>query len=238
VGALPLTSPFPISTLVKFANARSLASREGAHPVASLRAQGRGCQSARASASPLVGDSQEGPLKSQGESCLKPAKNAKHTSRLTQNMHTARPTRRWPPRPIRAAQQGAPSSEVRLARGLTPPSNEVRLARGSPPPSSRLPPRSRAHAPSSRLPPRSRVPASLERAPPPSRLPHEHTCSRTRVRAFNALTQQSRSITRLGITPRRCTANSLGGAHPHHCGELCDEAGVSPVTLCRPLLYG
>jgi hypothetical protein len=44
--------------------------------------------------------------------------------------------------------------------------------------------------------------------------------------------------TRLGITPRRCSANSLGGAHPHHCGELCDEAGVSSVTLCRPLLYG
>jgi hypothetical protein len=79
---------------------------------------------------------------------------------------------------------------------------------------------------------------SLERAPPRSRFPHEHTCSRTRVRAFNALTRQSRAITCLGITPRRCSANSLGGAHPRHCGELCDEAGVSSMTLCRPLLYG
>jgi hypothetical protein len=33
--------------------------------------------------------------------------------------------------------------------------------------------------------------------------------------------------------PRRCFANSLGEAHPHHCGGLCDEAGVSSVTLCR-----
>jgi hypothetical protein len=75
----------------------------------------------------------------------------------------------------------------------------------------------------------------LERVPPRSRLPHERVCSRTRVRAFNDLTQQSRAITRLGITPRRCSANSLGGAHPRHCRGLCGEAGVSSVTLCRPL---
>jgi hypothetical protein len=43
---------------------------------------------------------------------------------------------------------------------------------------------------------------------------------------------------RLGITPRHCSANSLEGAHPRHCGELCDEAGVSSVTLCNPLVYG
>jgi hypothetical protein len=100
------------------------------------------------------------------------------------------------------------------------------------------PPRSRAHAALERGPLCSRVPASLERGPPRSRFPHERTCSRMRVRAFNALTRQSRATTRLGITPQRCSANSLGGAHPHHCGELCDEAGVSSVTLCRPLLYG
>jgi hypothetical protein len=86
-----------------------------------------------------------------------------------------------------------------------------------------------------RVPPRSRVPASLERAPPRSRLPHGRTCSCTRARAYNALTQQSCTITRLGITPRHCSANSLGGAHPRHCGGLCDEAGVSSVTLCCPL---
>jgi hypothetical protein len=83
--------------------------------------------------------------------------------------------------------------------------------------------------------PRSSVPAFLERGPPRSRFPHERTCTRTRARAFNALTQQSRTTTRLGMTPRRCSTDSLGGAHPRHYGELCDEAGVSSVTLCRPL---
>jgi hypothetical protein len=43
---------------------------------------------------------------------------------------------------------------------------------------------------------------------------------------------------RLGITPRRCYANSLGGTHPRHCGELCDVAGVSSVALRRLLQYG
>jgi hypothetical protein len=110
--------------------------------------------------------------------------------------------------------------------------------RGPPERPSKTPPRARSASLEGSRPPRPRVPASLERAPPRSKFPHEHTCSRTRVRAFNVLTQQSRAITRLRITPRRCSAYPLGGAHPHHCGELCDEAGVSFVTLCRPLLYG
>jgi hypothetical protein len=81
--------------------------------------------------------------------------------------------------------------------------------------------------------------ASLEGSPPPrSRLPHKRACSRTRVRAFNALIQQSRAITRPGITPRRCSANSLGEAHPRHCRELCGMACVSPAALCCPLPYG
>jgi hypothetical protein len=42
----------------------------------------------------------------------------------------------------------------------------------------------------------------------------------------------------LGITPRPCRTNSLGETHPHHCGGLCDVAGVSPVTLRRLLPYG
>jgi hypothetical protein len=162
----------------------------------------------------------KGSPKRPGGSCLKPARNAKRKTHLepnTKHAHTAQPTPQWPPRPTRAVEQGAPLSKAPLERG---------------------PPRSRAHAPSSRLPPRSRVLASLERAPPRSRFPHEHTGSRTRVRAFNALTRQSCATTRLGITPRRRSANPLGGAHPHHCGELCDEAGVSYVSLCCPLLYG
>jgi hypothetical protein len=43
---------------------------------------------------------------------------------------------------------------------------------------------------------------------------------------------------RLGIMPRRCCANSLGGTHPRHCGGLCDMASVSSVTLRRLLPYG
>jgi hypothetical protein len=81
--------------------------------------------------------------------------------------------------------------------------------------------------------------ASLEGSRPPrSRLPHTHACSRTWVRAFNALTRQSSAIMRLGIMARRCYANSLGGTHPRHCGGLCDMASVSSVTLRRPLSYG
>jgi hypothetical protein len=102
----------------------------------------------------------------------------------------------------------------------------------------RAPPPSRANASLERALPRLRANSSLERAPPRSRLPHERTCSHTRVRAFNALTQQSRAITRLGIAPRRCSANSLGETHPRHCGELCSMAEVSSVTLGRPLPYG
>jgi hypothetical protein len=82
--------------------------------------------------------------------------------------------------------------------------------------------------PLERAPPRSRAHAPLERIPPRSRLPHERTCSRTRVRAFNALTQQSCAITRLGITPWRCFANSLGEAHPRHCGGCATRPASAP----------
>jgi hypothetical protein len=159
-----------------------------------------------------------------GESCLKPAKNTKHkhTSNLTQNIRTqhspCRDGPRGPPERPNKAPPRARSASLEGSRSLE-----------------RTPPRSRVPATLEQAPPRSRVPASLERAPPRSRLPHGRTCSCTRVRAFNALTQQSRAITRLGITPRCCSANSLGGAHPCHCGGLCDEASVSSVTLRRPL---
>jgi hypothetical protein len=158
-----------------------------------------------------------GSPKNRGGILLKTSKkrktqNAKHTSNLTQNVHAQHSTCR-----------GGPHGPPEWPNKAPPRARSVSLE-GS---------RSLERAP-----PRSWVPASLERAPPRSRFPHEHTCSRTHVRAFNALTRQSRAITRLGITPRRCSANSLGGAHPRHCRELCDEAGVSSMTLCRPLLYG
>jgi hypothetical protein len=81
--------------------------------------------------------------------------------------------------------------------------------------------------------------ASLEGSSPRrSRPPHKHACSRTRVQAFNALTQQSRAIMRLGIMPQRRSANSLGETHPRHYRELCGMASVRPVALCCPLPYG
>jgi hypothetical protein len=124
-------------------------------------------------------------------------------------------------------------------------------------PLEQVPPRSRVHASLERVPPRSRVtpPSSGFRlargiTPPSSgfrlargiispslEAPHEHTCSRTRVRAFNVLTRQSHAIMRLGITPRRCSANSLGETHPRHCWGLCDMTSVSSVALCFPLPY-
>jgi hypothetical protein len=143
----------------------------------------------------------QGPPKKPGEPCLKPAKNkTKHTSNLSTH------TRHGP-------RCGGP--------------------RGPPEWSNQAPPRVRSASlegsrPLEQVPPRSRVPASLERAPPRSRLPHERTYSRTRVRAFNALTQQSRAITRLGITPRRCSANSLGEAHPRRCGDCATRPVSAP----------
>jgi hypothetical protein len=165
----------------------------------------------------------KGSPKKPGESYLKPAKNkTKHTSYL--NTHTRHGPRcggprgppEWPsqrpPRAGSASLEGShPLERVPPRSRVRAPSSGLRLARGSPPPSSGFPPR--------------------------SRLPHKRSCSRTRVRAFNALTQQSRAITRLGITPRRCSANSLGETHPRHCGGLCNMASVSSVTLCRPLPY-
>jgi hypothetical protein len=162
------------------------------------------------------------------------------------------------------AQSKAPSSRFRLARGLTPPSSgfpprsRTNTSLERVPPHSRdntslerVPPRSRANTSHERVPPRSRAraPSSglrLARGsllpssgfPPRSRLPRKRTCSRTQVRAFNALTQQSRAITLLGITPRCCFTNSLGETHPRHYGGLCNVVGVSSVTLCRPLSYG
>jgi hypothetical protein len=60
----------------------------------------------------------------------------------------------------------------------------------------------------------------LARGPPPTRRPR----SCWHVRAFNALTPQdcATTLTRLGITPRRCSTDSLGKTIPatiQHCAE-------------------
>jgi hypothetical protein len=136
-------------------------------------------------------------------------------------------------------EQVPPRSRAHASLEQVPPRSRVHASL------EQVPPRSRVTPPSSglRLPRGSRLPragsASLEGSSlPHSRPPHKHTCSRTRVRAFNALTRQSRTIMRLGITPRRCSSNSLGETHPRHCGGLCDMTSVSSVALCCPLPYG
>jgi hypothetical protein len=158
-------------------------------------------------------------LKKPGESCLKPEKNKnKHTSYL--NARTGHGPRCSGPRgPPEWPSQRPPRAGSASLEG------------------SRLPRAGSASLEGSRL-PRAGSASLEDSSPPRSRLPHEHACSRTRVRAFNALTQQSRAIMRLGITPRRCSANSLGETHPRHCRELCGMASDSPVALCCPLLYG
>jgi hypothetical protein len=126
---------------------------------------------------------------------------------------------------------------------VVPTAHRSGLVKGS---LEQAPPRSRAHAPLEQAPPRSRVHDSLERAPPRSRVhlhlargpPHEHARPRTRVRAFNALTQQSHAIMRLGITPWRCSANSLGGnPSPPLWGTVrhgrCQLRDTAPPTLVR-----
>jgi hypothetical protein len=88
------------------------------------------------------------------ESCLKPAKNTKHSSSITQNIRTQHNPRRGPPvRPNKAPPQARSASLE------------------GPRPLERVPPRSRAHAPLEWVPPRSRAHASLKRASPRSRAP-------------------------------------------------------------------
>jgi hypothetical protein len=146
------------------------------------------------------------------------------------------------PRSPPGQHSGRPSSEVRLARGIDAPSGEDRLARGLYAPSGGVPlarglnlaPRARSASLEGQASPRAGS-ASLDGTHTRVARAPARTCSCTRVRAFNALTPQDRAptLTRLGITPRRCSANSLEGTHPRRCSALCGKAGVSSVTLCR-----
>jgi hypothetical protein len=165
----------------------------------------------------FVGYSHEGPLKRRGESCLKPAKNkTKHTSSLTRNTHTRHGPRcggpRGPPRRPSKTLPRARSASLEGSRSLE------------------------------RSPPRSRVHATLERAPPRSRLPHECTCSRTRVRAFSALTQQSRAITRtltlFRQLPRGSPSPPLWGTVQRGRCQLRDTVPPTLVRLTRRALEG
>jgi hypothetical protein len=101
------------------------------------------------------------------------------------------------------AHLNAPSGEVRLARGLNAPSGEVRLARGLNAPSSEFCLARGLNAPSGEV--------RVARGAPHTRHPRSYS----HVRAFNALT-------RLGITPQRCSTDPLEKTIPatiQHCAE-------------------
>jgi hypothetical protein len=80
------------------------------------------------------------------------------------------------------------------------------------------------------------------------RCPRSRTHLFPHARAFNALTPQGRAttLTRLGITPRCCSANSLGGnsSSPlcstmrHGQCQLRDTVPPTPVRLTRRALEG
>jgi hypothetical protein len=188
----------------------------------------------------IVGDSPEGPLKTTRGILLKTCKKTKTKHLSLKRTHKARPTPWWPHGPPEWPSQGLPRAGSTSLEGSCLPRASSALLEGS-----RLPRAGSASLEGSRFPRASS--ASLEGSSPPrSRPPHEHTHSRTRVRAFNALTQQSRAITRLGITPRRCTANSLGGnPSPPPWGTVrhgqCQLHGTlppTPVQLTRRALEG
>jgi hypothetical protein len=130
-----------------------------------------------------------------------------------------------------AARQGGtadtPSGEVRLARGLDAPSGGARLARGLNAPSGGVRLARGLNAPSGEV--------RLARGHLHARRPR----SCPRVQAFNALTpQDARHDPDTPGNHAPVLFHRLpGGGHPHHCVALCDEAGVSPVTLRRLLLY-
>jgi hypothetical protein len=119
----------------------------------------------------------------------------------------------------------APTSGVRLAGGLNAPSGEVRLARG-------------LNAPSGEV----RLARGLNTPPPARTASLEGTCTHV-VPApapvyghlINALTPQDARHD--PDTPGNRTLVLFhrlpGEGHPRHCAALCDEAGVSPVTLRR-----
>jgi hypothetical protein len=133
-----------------------------------------------------------------------------------------------------------PSSKVRLARGLRAPSGGVRLARGLNAPragSASL----EGSTPPRRGPPRSRAQRPLDE----DRLARGHLHTRRprscpRVRAFNALTSQDahHDPDTPGDRVPALFHQLPGEGHPRHCVAMCDEASVSPVTLCRLLPYG
>jgi hypothetical protein len=107
-----------------------------------------------------------------------------------------------------------PRARSASLEGSTPPSGVVRLARG-------------LNAPSTRTTSHEGICTHVVHAPAP-------------VQAFNALTPQD--VRHGPNTPGNHVLTLFhqlpGEGHPRYCVALCDEAGVSPVTLCHLPPYG
>jgi hypothetical protein len=136
-----------------------------------------------------------------------------------------------PPRARSSSLEGLtpPQASSASLEALTPPrAGSASLEGSTPPPLGQGPPRSRAQHPlgEDRL-TRGHLHARRPRSCP-------------RVQAFNALTPQD-ARHNPGTPGNRVPAlfhQLPGGGHPHRCVTLCDEAGVSSVTLCRLPPYG
>jgi hypothetical protein len=109
------------------------------------------------------------------------------------------------------------------------------------------PPRSRGYAYLERAPPRSRVRAAFEQAPPHSRALRTRTPVPVRRYGHLMLWQwRGGAIMHLGLAPRSCRTNSLGGnPSPPLWGTVrrgrCqprDAAPPTPVRLTRRTLEG
>jgi hypothetical protein len=144
-----------------------------------------------------------------------------------------------------AARQGgttnAPSGGVRLAQGLDTPTGGVRLARGLDVPSGEVRLARGLHAPSGGV----RLARGLNAPLDEDRLARGHLHARRprpcpRVWAFNALTPQDarHDPDTPGNRVPALFHQLPGEDHPCRCVALCDEAGVSSVTLCRLPPYG
>jgi hypothetical protein len=154
---------------------------------------------------------------------------------LLKRTHRARPTPWWPPRPTKAAHSKIPSSRLRLARGHTPPSGMLRPVQGCMLTSSGLR-LARGYTPSS-----NGLRLARERSA------RVHACSRTRVRAFNALTTAGRRHHAPGThapvllhqLPRGNPSPPLWGTVRHGRCQPRDAAPPTPVRLtCRALEGG
>jgi hypothetical protein len=140
--------------------------------------------------------------------------------------HT-RPRPWWPPRPVRAARRNTPRVRTASLEGYSPPRASSASLEGP------TPPRARS--------------ASLEgsTAPQAGSASLEGTCTHVArapapVRAFNDLTPQDarHDPDTPGNRVPALFHRLPGGGHPRRCSALCDEAGVSPVTLRHLPPYG